>query len=223
MINTIESLIKRDKSIDMKYLYRYDFNSDVSEKYMKRYHQALCLTVSLDKKQQKRGARILKGVIIDLQAEKLKLDLEIGELVTETNMELVPQALVIQNSLRTLCKELFDTDYFVHVVLGKLLELTRQIIRDQVTEKIGLEKILFEFFETKDFKHTRENKQVFQSIADYTDTVDTLKVYARTILADIKETRDADKIQLRISELREKINDLRMQQEQMRVLKVVVL
>ncbi len=221
MINTIESLIKGDKSIDMKYLYRYDFNGDVSEKYMKRYYQALRLTVSLDKKQQKRGARILKGVIIDLQAEKSKLDLEIGELVTETNMEATPQALVIQKSLRTLCKDLFDTDYFVHVVSGKLLELTRQIIRDQVTEKIGLEKILFEFFETKDFKHTRENKQVFQSIADYTDTVDTLKVYARTILADITETRDTDKIRLRIRELRKKIDEYHVQKEQMKGLGVV--
>lgn len=78
--------------------------------------------------------------------------------MTETDLQVTPQALVIQNSLRTLCKEFFDMQYFTHVVSGKLLELTRQIVRDQVSENISLEKILFHFFETKDFKHTRENK-----------------------------------------------------------------
>lgn len=48
--------------------------------------------------------------------------------------------------------------YFTHVVSGKLLELTRQISRDQVSENLGLEKILFHFFDTKDFKHIKERR-----------------------------------------------------------------
>jgi len=38
----------------MKYLYQYDFEGDVSEKYMKQYYNALRLVMSSDKKKQKR-------------------------------------------------------------------------------------------------------------------------------------------------------------------------
>lgn len=137
-------------------MYAYKFGDDFSDKYIQRYNNTLRLIQSQDKRQRQRGVEQLKYIAIDIHAQSEKLQKEIDSLLSETDLSHVPQAVVIQNNIEALCKDLFDADYYRVAISGKILDITREVLRDQITERKGLYKILSQFFRDKDFKHTKE-------------------------------------------------------------------
>ncbi|MDD5376970.1 MAG: helicase-related protein [Candidatus Gracilibacteria bacterium] len=214
VVQTMKGLIRGEKNIDLQLLFSHEFGEDVSEKYVDRYYNTLRLAQSKDKRKRQRGIIQLEYIIIDVSAQILKFDKEIESLVAETELSDIPMARIIKESLETLCRNFFEDNYYKHSVSGKVLEFTREIIRDQVTERKGLHKILFQlFFIGKDFKYTRENGGLFRLIQEYTDIIDTLEVYSGVIYQEIKGTSDPEKIQSRIQELQAKIEEFQTKKD----------
>jgi len=170
VLQNIEHLIAGDESVDISLLRSYKFGEDKSKKYGEKYQNALGLVIDGDKKRRQgdskrvlkirvqKGIHYLETVIIDIRAQLLKLDLEIASLRAETDLSAVPQASIVQHSVEAICKDFFDEDYYKTPVSGKILDVTREIIRDQITEKKGLYKILFQFFYKEKLIHAKERK-----------------------------------------------------------------
>lgn len=154
----IRNLINGNKDLDIQFFFNYKFGEDVSDKYIEKYFNALRLIQSKDSKQRKRGATYLEGVILDLNTQILKLDQEIAQLVAETDLSHIPQALAVQKSIEAICKDFFEEDYYNVMISGKILDITREVLRDQINEKKGVYKILFHFFEDKKLIHSKEKK-----------------------------------------------------------------
>ena len=197
----------------MQLLKNHKFGSDFSDKYISKYNNTLRLIQSKDKRQRQRGIDQLKYITIDMNAQLEKLQKEIDLLIAETNLSAFPKALSIKSNLEVLCKNFFEDDYFDNRISKEILDVTREIIRDQVTEKKGLHKILLQFFNTLDVAHTREKKELFQAIENYKDTLGVLEVYEDSIYREIKETNDVEKIQSRIQELQTKIQEFQIRKD----------
>lgn len=214
IVETMRNLVRGAENIDTELLFSHKFGEDVSEKYIERYYNTLRLALSKDKRKRQRGINQLEYIIIDVDAQILKLDKEIESLVTETGLLGIPRARIIKENLSVLCKAFFEDAYYEHNVSGKILECTREIVRDQVTEQKGLQKILSQlFYIGKDFRYIKEKGWLFRSIQDYIDISDIIEVYSTTIRQEIQETDDVEKIQLRIQELQAKIEEFQTKKD----------
>lgn len=207
-IGKIRGLISGKKGVDIQFFFAYKFGEDVSDKYVEKYYNALRLIQSTDSKQRQRGANYLESVILDLNTQILKLDKEIASLEAETDLSHVPEALDIQNAIESICRKFFDKEYYEVMIAGKILDTTREILRDQITENKGFHDILVEFLGSLRIEHVRSRKEFFGSVERYTDTVNELEIYAGAIYQEVKGIRDAEKIQSRIQELQGKIEAL---------------
>lgn len=206
IIDALERIIDGiNESGDMQLLYTYEFGDDFSDKYIQKYNNTLRLIQSKDKRQRQRGIEQLKYIAIDIRAQSEKLQKENDSLLTETDLSHVPQALVIQNNIEALCIDFFEEEYYKIVISGKIFEITREIFRDQVTERKGLYKILFQFFSKKrDFTLTKEKGSFFRSIKEYNDIIDVFEIYsAGAISHEVRKTNDVERIQSRLQELQE--------------------
>ncbi len=134
IIHVIESLLSGEKNLDTSPLFAYKFGEDVSTKYIDKYYNALRLAQSRDKRKQQRGARHLEGVILDQRTQIQKLDKEIELLTEATDITKIPEAVVIQKSIKTFYEGFFDVEYAAQIISNEILDITREIFRDQVTE-----------------------------------------------------------------------------------------
>ncbi len=79
------------------------------------------------------------------------------------------------------------------------------MVRDQVTEKKGLHKILHAFFSGLKLSHSKVYNELFSAIEEYKDVSELVALYSETIFREIKETDDIEMIQTRIVEFQARI------------------
>ena len=205
VVENMRLLAKGVGNVDLNLLFAHKFGEDVSERYVEKYFSTIRMVSSKDKRRRQRGLLPLENIIIDMDAQVLKMNNEIGLLSIETELSSTPMAATIKQNLETLCKDFYDEDYYRTMVSGGLLELTRELVRDQVTEKKGFHKIFHTFFSGLKLSHSKVYNELFSAIEAYKDISELVAAYSETIFREIKETDDVEMIQARIAEFQARI------------------
>lgn len=224
IIAELKSLTKGKRIVDLELLCSYKFWKETSESYVEKYHNAIELAKSKAPKKREKGLLYIGWFIQDFRKYIRLSEKGIKPLLEETNLSsdtLPPLLRNVFDVLEHLCKDFFEIGYYNTAVSKGILEIARQIVRDQITEKTGLKKILFDFFLTKDFARTKVYNKIFKEIDDYIDVVDVIGTYSWAILQEVKETRDTAYIRQMTEELKNKFERLQSVEKGLNKLKVV--
>ena len=112
VVENMRLLAKGAGSVDLDLLFAHKFGEDVSERYIEKYYSTIRMVSSKDKRRRQRGLLPLENIIIDMDAQVLKMNNEIGLLSIETELSGTPIAATIKQNLETLCKDFYDEDYY---------------------------------------------------------------------------------------------------------------
>lgn len=81
-----------------------------------------------------------------------RVDGEILTLLRKRNMEDMPLARAVHESIARICIDFFEEEYARSKILPHILEVTRKVVRDKITGKDGLRVILSDFLTSKDLR-----------------------------------------------------------------------
>ena len=100
---------------------------------------------SSDPRKVKRGKISIPFYEQELRTSIKHLEQDIIQRQDAVQFSEIPWASEIKESLETLVDSLFEHDYARTRMHSKVLDTVRALVRDSITEKKGMEKILFEF------------------------------------------------------------------------------
>lgn len=200
-INNLEELLANKPGVNKHFLFNYKIPSQTDGAYQQNYIDSLKLALSENPEDTKRGRVLLETIANELGERAAKLEADIVEAVSKVDLKFVPHAAEIKKSLETLSLSFFEEEYFNLMMHHRLLDITREIYRDQITERKGLEKIVKDFFFRKKFSHARKYLKLFGPIEAYSDVIHTIEAYLGPIYQEVRESRDMEKLESRIKEL----------------------
>lgn len=174
----------------------------LSHELRKSYNSTIIRAKSNDPKQRKRGTTALNKYIIFLDTEISLLENEIAWIKSETSFTSIPVAQVIAQSIEKLMHSLFESEYAKIRINTRIPDTVRALIRDNITEKKGLNKILFEIFnQTHAAEHIFGVQERFRQLRKYQDTLSEADEYSGGIFQEIKQSLDEKFIEDKIEKL----------------------
>lgn len=97
---------------------------------------------------------------------------------------------------------LFESEYAKIRIKTRILDTVRALIRDNITEKKGLNKILFEMFhQTHAAEHILGVQEKFKQLRKYQDILSEADEYSGGIFQEIKQSSDEEFIEDKIEKL----------------------
>lgn len=97
---------------------------------------------------------------------------------------------------------LFESEYAKIRIKTRIPDTVRALIRDNITEKKGLNKILFEIFnQTHAAEHIFGVQERFRQLRKYQDTLSEADEYSGGIFQEIKQSSDEEFITDKIEKL----------------------
>lgn len=121
---------------------------------------------------------------------------------SEISFANIPVAHVIAQSIERLMYSLFESEYAEMRIKTKIPDIVRALIRDNITEKKGLNKVLFEMFhQTHAASHIHGVQEKFRQLGKYQDVLSEAEVYSEVIFQEIKQSSDQDFIADKIGKL----------------------
>jgi HrpA-like RNA helicase len=203
LLNITENLGKliRGEKADIELITSYEFWPEFWEKRKEQIESTLNQVQTRDKRKQQNAKVELQKLIIDLEAGMQKLDIDIDIAIKEKTVQTLSIGKEIHRSLEVLCRRFFEREYFHHVISGKLFDVTRAIVRDQQTEKKGLDNILKELLLHGDFRRSSQVGKTFWKVDEFNTLTEALETYTEEIFQTVKESQDTDVIRWYIEAL----------------------
>ena len=175
-----------------------------------QYLQDFARASSSDTKKRKRWANTFA-----LYRDKLRRILKVSEeeasvLQEKLSLERFPEAKTIGNALDTLVDILFEEEYARIRVRPKILDTVREIVRDQATDKKGIDTILMNLFNLSHaWSHIRGQRDNLQQLESYQDILEVIENHQDTVLPEVKSSRDIEYVEKMLERLKKTITRLK--------------
>lgn len=185
--------------------------SKLSPELKRSYNGTIVRAQSDDLKQKKRGRVVLNKYILFLNTEINLLEKEIQSLKSDMSFVNMPVAGIILPSVEKLIDSLFEPDYARIRIKTKITDIVRALVRDNITEKKWLQKLLFDLFnQTHAASHMFGVQERFRQLNQYNDSLSEVWGYSDAIFSEVKKSKDTDFINHQIEKATNAVKRLKM-------------
>lgn len=209
-LDVIKLIVKRSslKWIDQDYIDWFLSWAEFSFIKIDKVIKAISLFSSNDKRKHKRAVHLLENYFIPyIELLISKLEKEIDEITVRINLDSMPIEKGIYENLTMIISQFFEEEYY-HIMVSKhRFDLLRNIVRDNITERKWLDKIIKEFLMMFKFTKSKELSWIFTLFEDYDSIMSELNDYFESVHSLVKESKDSEFINSKINEFEQKISE----------------